>query len=49
MPQFDRQIEAISASDRQAWREWLEQNHLTSPGIWLIYYKVNKEECSLLD
>jgi uncharacterized protein YdeI (YjbR/CyaY-like superfamily) len=24
---------------RQAWREWLEKNHATAPGIWLIYYK----------
>ena len=21
------------------WRKWLEKNHSTSPGIWLIYYK----------
>jgi len=24
---------------RQQWRQWLEKNHLTSPGIWMIYYK----------
>ncbi|HEU5166726.1 MAG TPA: YdeI/OmpD-associated family protein [Chitinophagaceae bacterium] len=22
-----------------AWRRWLEKNHSTSPGVWLIYYK----------
>jgi uncharacterized protein YdeI (YjbR/CyaY-like superfamily) len=27
------------AKDRKAWRKWLEKNHLTSQGIWLIYYK----------
>jgi uncharacterized protein YdeI (YjbR/CyaY-like superfamily) len=27
------------AKDRKAWRKWLEKNHLTSAGIWLIYYK----------
>ncbi|HLG38222.1 MAG TPA: YdeI/OmpD-associated family protein [Chitinophagaceae bacterium] len=24
---------------RQGWRKWLEKNHTTSPGIWLIYNK----------
>lgn len=24
---------------RAQWRKWLEKNHLTSPGIWLVYYK----------
>jgi uncharacterized protein YdeI (YjbR/CyaY-like superfamily) len=24
---------------RKQWRQWLEKNHLSSPGIWLIYYK----------
>jgi uncharacterized protein YdeI (YjbR/CyaY-like superfamily) len=26
-------------SSRQEWRSWLEENHSTSPGIWIIYYK----------
>jgi len=24
---------------RSQWRKWLQKNHSTSPGIWLIYYK----------
>lgn len=24
---------------RSGWRKWLEKNHSTSPGIWMIYYK----------
>lgn len=24
---------------RKAWRNWLEKNHASSPGIWMIYYK----------
>lgn len=24
---------------RHQWRQWLENNHLTSPGVWMIYYK----------
>jgi uncharacterized protein YdeI (YjbR/CyaY-like superfamily) len=27
------------AKDRKAWRNWLEKNHVKSPGVWLIYYK----------
>jgi len=27
------------AKDRKAWRKWLEKNHRTAPGIWLIYFK----------
>ena len=27
------------AKDRKAWRKWLEKNHKTTAGIWLIYYK----------
>ncbi|MEQ1675974.1 MAG: hypothetical protein ABL876_04715, partial [Chitinophagaceae bacterium] len=25
--------------NRKQWRQWLEKNHTTSPGVWLIYYK----------
>jgi uncharacterized protein YdeI (YjbR/CyaY-like superfamily) len=25
--------------NRKQWRQWLEKNHTTSPGIWMIYYK----------
>ncbi len=24
---------------RSQWRSWLEKNHSTSPGVWLVYYK----------
>lgn len=27
------------AKDRKAWRKWLEKNHTSSTGVWLIYYK----------
>jgi uncharacterized protein YdeI (YjbR/CyaY-like superfamily) len=47
MPKFDHQLETIYASDRRAWREWLEKNHLTWPGIWLIYYKVKSGKLSV--
>ena len=25
--------------NRKQWREWLEKNHQTSPGVWFTYYK----------
>ena len=47
MPKFDDQLEAMYASDRATWREWLEKNHRTAPGIWLIYYKVKSGKPSV--
>lgn len=37
MPKSDNQ--SIYAKDRSEWRKWLEKNHATSSGVWLIYYK----------
>ena len=39
MGQSIPKTETYYAKDRKAWRKWLEKNHTTSPGIWLIYYK----------
>lgn len=47
MPKFEDQLETVYACDRQQWREWLEKFHLTSPGIWLIYYKVKSSKPSV--
>lgn len=47
MPKFDNQLQTIYAPDRMAWREWLAENHCTSPGIWLIYYKVKSGKPSV--
>lgn len=47
MPKFEDQLETIYASDRKAWREWLEENHLNSSGIWLVYYKVKSGKPSV--
>ncbi len=38
------QFEQYYARDRQGWRRWLEKNHTSSPGIWLIYYKKGTDE-----
>ncbi len=45
---MDQRLDSVYASDRASWREWLEQNHRTSSGIWLIYYKVKSGKPSVL-
>jgi uncharacterized protein YdeI (YjbR/CyaY-like superfamily) len=47
MLKFDETLQTVYARDRQAWRQWLEENHRTSPGIWLIYYKVKSGKPSV--
>ncbi|ELR99473.1 YdeI family protein [Gloeocapsa sp. PCC 73106] len=47
MAKFDDQLEIISASDRLVWRKWLEENHRTSLGVWLLYYKVKSDKPSV--
>jgi uncharacterized protein YdeI (YjbR/CyaY-like superfamily) len=32
-------LEIFYAKDRQQWRRWLEENHETSKGVWLLFYK----------
>lgn len=32
-------FEQVYAPDRATWRAWLEANHASSPGIWLVYFK----------
>lgn len=33
------QYKTTHPKTRSQWRKWLEKNHSTSPGVWLIYYK----------
>ena len=47
MPKFDNQLETIYAANSKEWREWLEKNHRTSIGVWLIYYKVKSSQPSI--
>lgn len=47
MPNFEDQLETFQAASRQKWREWLENNHQTYVGIWLIYYKVKSGKPSI--
>lgn len=34
------ELQQIYIQNRQEWRDWLTHNGHTSPGIWLVYYKV---------
>ncbi|AUS99095.1 hypothetical protein CLI64_01030 [Nostoc sp. CENA543] len=47
MSKFENQLETFHAANRQAWRKWLEDNHLSSVGVWLIYYKVKSKKPSI--
>ncbi|MGQ4646968.1 YdeI/OmpD-associated family protein [Lyngbya aestuarii] len=47
MPKPDTQIETFLAINCQEWRQWLDKNHRTSSGVWLIYYKVKSGKPSI--
>jgi uncharacterized protein YdeI (YjbR/CyaY-like superfamily) len=37
----EKEIETFHPSNRQQWREWLQENHGKKQSVWLIYYKRN--------
>ena len=41
MAKSNQQHPEFCAQSRQEWRDWLQANHATSPGVWLISYKKN--------
>ncbi|MGZ3618766.1 MAG: YdeI/OmpD-associated family protein, partial [Ktedonobacteraceae bacterium] len=47
MAETKNQIEHYYAKDRTGWRNWLEANHATSPGVWLVYYKKHTDQPSI--
>ncbi len=47
MQKFEHLLETIYAVDRNPWRDWLEKNHGTASGIYLIYYKVKSGKPSI--
>jgi uncharacterized protein YdeI (YjbR/CyaY-like superfamily) len=38
------QFEDFYAKNRQEWHQWLDKNHDSSPGVWLIYFKKNSNK-----
>ena len=41
MSSFDSKLREIHPKTRAGWRSWLEKNHATSDGVWLIYYRAS--------
>lgn len=38
MPRTDTYLQ-VQPANRAAWRQWLQQHHSSSPGVWLVYCK----------
>lgn len=41
------EIESYCPSDKQEWRNWLQQNHIEQQSVWLILYKTNSAKFNL--
>ena len=37
-------LDRFYARNREEWHNWLQENHKSSPGIWLIYYKKSSDK-----
>ncbi len=44
MSSFDAKLRQIHPKTRAGWRSWLNRNHATSEGVWLIYYRSSTGE-----
>jgi uncharacterized protein YdeI (YjbR/CyaY-like superfamily) len=44
---LNNEFPSFCANSREKWRRWLEKNHRTSLGVWLIYYKVKSGKSSV--
>ena len=47
MPKPDNQLDTFHGTERKEWRQWLEKNHRSSRGVWLIYNKVKSGKQSV--
>ncbi len=47
MPEINNQVDHYYARSRLEWRQWLEANHATSQGVWLVYYKKHIDQPSV--
>ena len=41
MSSFDSELHEIHPKTPAGWRSWLQKNHTTSDGVWLIYYRAS--------
>ncbi|MDZ7956235.1 YdeI/OmpD-associated family protein [Nostoc sp. DedQUE09] len=44
---LNNELPTFCPQSREEWRKWLEENHRTSLGVWLIYYKVKSGKPSV--
>lgn len=44
---LNNEFPTFCPTTREEWRKWLEENHRTSLGVWLIYYKVKSGKPSV--
>ena len=44
IPKVHKGYETFYAPDRGTWRRWLEANHASSKGVWLVYYKKSSDK-----
>lgn len=42
------EFETFSPKSRQEWREWLKENHDIKQSVWLIYYKKESKQPSII-
>jgi uncharacterized protein YdeI (YjbR/CyaY-like superfamily) len=40
-------VRQLHLSGRAAWRAWLEKNHATEPGVWLVFQKLHTGKTSV--
>ncbi|MFN3999382.1 YdeI/OmpD-associated family protein [Algoriphagus sp.] len=45
---METDFETFSPKSRQEWRDWLQENHDKKQSIWLIYYKKESKQPSLV-
>ena len=41
MSSFDSELHEIHPKTPTGWRSWLQKNHTTSDGVWMIYYRAS--------
>jgi uncharacterized protein YdeI (YjbR/CyaY-like superfamily) len=41
------ELRRVRPTSRKAWRDWLQKNHASSKGVWLVYAKKHSELPSL--
>jgi uncharacterized protein YdeI (YjbR/CyaY-like superfamily) len=41
------ELKPLQVSTRRQWRAWLTKHHASSPGVWLVFYKVHTDVKSI--